>query len=150
MHAECLFGGSAHIHYLFLGYSFIYMCRLKYMYFCISMHLYAYPTYVYTYRHIITHIYTLYYIKIPHKFGHIVPKICIWEHSIGTRVDFLQSVRLQVTYASSRNSFLNTSTMCTPLLTEAYVSRSIYQIQAMITNMWQGNGNWKYWTFSFQ
>ena len=36
--------------------------------------------------------------KIPHKFGHIIPIICIWEHSMDTRVDFLQSVRLQVTH----------------------------------------------------
>ena len=65
------------------------------------MHLYAYPTYVYTYTHIITHIThirILYYMKIPHEFGQLYSIICIWEHSMDTRVDFLQLVRLQVTH----------------------------------------------------
>ena len=57
----------------------------------LKMHNNAYPTYICTYIHIITHIthvvntYKHTYMKIPHKFGHI-------------RVNFLQSVRLQVTY----------------------------------------------------
>ena len=54
------------------------------------MHNNAYLTYICTYIHIITHIthvvntYKHNYMKIPHKFRHI-------------RVNFLQSVRLQVT-----------------------------------------------------
>ena len=56
----------------------------------LKMHNNAHPTYIHTYIHIITHIthvvntYKYNYMKIPHKFGHI-------------RVNFLQSVRLQVT-----------------------------------------------------
>ena len=57
--------------------------------------------------HICTHSYTYYtyyhivYMKIPHKFGHIIPIICIQEHSMDTRVDLLQTVRLQVTCTST-------------------------------------------------
>ena len=57
----------------------------------LKMHNNAYLTYIRTYIHIITYIthvvntYKYNYMKIPHKFGHI-------------RVNFLQSVRLQVTY----------------------------------------------------
>ena len=36
--------------------------------------------------------------KIPHKFGHIIPIICIQRHSMDTRVNFMQAVRLQVTH----------------------------------------------------
>ena len=63
------------------------------------MHNNAYPTYICTYIHIITHIthvvntYKHNYMKIPHKFGHI-------------RVNFLQSVRLWVTLGWFNGSFL--------------------------------------------
>ena len=36
--------------------------------------------------------------KIPHKFEHIIPIICIWEHSMDTKVNPLQLRRLQVTH----------------------------------------------------
>ena len=67
---------------------------LIYAFIVLKMHNNAYLTYICTYIHIITHIthvintYKHNYMKIPHKFRHI-------------RVNFLQSVRLQVTHTPS-------------------------------------------------
>ena len=68
-----------------------------YAFIVLHMQLNAFLTYICTYTHIFAHIYILYYMKIPH-FETIVPIICIQEHSMDTRVHFLQSVRLQVTH----------------------------------------------------
>ena len=77
---------------------------LIYAFMVLRMHNNAYLMYICTYTHIITHITHInnykhiFYMKIPHTFGHIILIICIQEHSMDTRVDFLQMVQLQVTH----------------------------------------------------
>ena len=80
----------------------IQMCKCVCIYAFIVLHIQnnAFSDlYMHIYTHICTYLHIFYYMKIPY-YKTIVPIICIQQHSMDTRVHFLQLVRLWVKFIS--------------------------------------------------
>ena len=83
------------------GSSFSYYVYI-YAFIVLKMHINAPLTHICIYKHIL-HIFAYFTIWRYHiNLANCTHNVHMGEHSIGTRVDFLQSVRMQVTYVWSR------------------------------------------------